>query len=196
MVPVGVDAPDLLPDRQPRGWVEPGRGLVQEEHPRPVDERARQVEPPLHPAGVGLCPPVGRLGQPDQLEQLRRALAAGPARDPVEPALQLEQLPAGLHRVEADLLQGHADAAPHRVTVGNHIMAGDRGAPSGRRQQRAEHPHRGGLARAVRSEEAEDLAGGHVQVNLAHRLDAALEGAAQLARLDRRGCRIARHELT
>ena len=37
---------------------------------RPVDEREREVEPALHPAGVGPHLAVGRLGQPDALEQL------------------------------------------------------------------------------------------------------------------------------
>ena len=80
---------------------------------RLVDERARQVEPPLHPAGVGLGAPVGGVGQPDQLEQLGGALTTGGAGDPVEAALELEQLPAGLDRIQADLLQRHADAAAH-----------------------------------------------------------------------------------
>ena len=70
VVPVVVDAADLVPDGQPRRRVEPGRRLVEEEDLRAVDEGAREVEAPLHPARVVLRAAVGRVGQPDQLEQL------------------------------------------------------------------------------------------------------------------------------
>ena len=38
-----------------------------------MDERERQVEAPLHPSGVALHLPVGRVGEPDAAEQLVRA---------------------------------------------------------------------------------------------------------------------------
>ncbi len=63
VVPRRVDAPHLLPDRQPRGRIEAGGRLVEKEHLRLVNEGARQVEPPLHPSRVGLGPPVGGIGQ-------------------------------------------------------------------------------------------------------------------------------------
>ena len=71
---------------------------------RLVDQRAGQIEPALHPSRVGLRAPVGGVRQPNQLEQLGGALTSGAAGDPVEAALELEELPAGLHRVQADLL--------------------------------------------------------------------------------------------
>ena len=43
---------DLGPERRAGLRVEAGRGLVQEEDARPVDEREREVEPALHPARV------------------------------------------------------------------------------------------------------------------------------------------------
>ena len=75
----GVDPAHLVPDRQPRGGVQTGRRLVEEQHIGRVDERAREVEPALHPAGIRFRSPVGRLGQADELEQLS---GAGPRRLP------------------------------------------------------------------------------------------------------------------
>jgi hypothetical protein len=49
------------------------------------------------------------------------------------------------------------------------------------------------LPAAVRAEEAEDLALRDREVDIAHRLDVALEVAAQRARLDRRGIGHLRH---
>ena len=47
---------DLLPQRGAALRVEPGRRLVEEEDARPVHEREREVEPPLHPARVAASP--------------------------------------------------------------------------------------------------------------------------------------------
>jgi hypothetical protein len=51
--------------------------------------------------------------------------------------------------------------------------------------QRAEHVDRGRLAGAVGPEEAEDLTGGDLEADPAHRLDL-VEGLAQVVDLDRR----------
>ena len=61
---------DLGPQRAAALGVEAGRRLVEKEYPRPVHEREREVEPPLHPAGVAAHPPVGGLGEPDALQEL------------------------------------------------------------------------------------------------------------------------------
>ena len=63
-------AGDLLPERRPALRVEAGRRLVEEEDPRAVDEREREVEPALHPARVAGHLPVGRVLEPDALEQV------------------------------------------------------------------------------------------------------------------------------
>ena len=74
---------DLRPERRPALDVEPGRRLVEEEDPRPVDEREGEVEPALHAAGVAAHLAVGGLGQADALEQLvRRAACARRAAAP------------------------------------------------------------------------------------------------------------------
>ena len=79
---------DLVPDVGPALWIEPRRRLVEEEDPRAVDEREREVEPPLHAPGVARHLAVGRVDEPDSVEQLLRArLALGPsARSAASPA--------------------------------------------------------------------------------------------------------------
>ena len=68
---------DLLPQSGAALDVEPRRRLVQEEDPRPVHERQREVEATLHAAGVAAHLAVGGLGQADALDQLL------PAPDPL-----------------------------------------------------------------------------------------------------------------
>ena len=66
---------DLLPQVGAAGRVEAGRRLVEEQQPRPVHERQREVEPPLHAARVAADLAVGGVGQADALEQLVAARA-------------------------------------------------------------------------------------------------------------------------
>ena len=62
--------------------------------------------------------------------------------------------------------------------------AGDRRAPRGRRQQRAEHAHRRRLPGAVGAEEAEDLAAGNGEVDAAHGLHVVAEATDEPSGLD------------
>ena len=64
---------DLLPERGAALDVEAGGRLVEEEDPRLVDERQRQVEPPLHPARVAADFAVRGFGEADALEQFAAA---------------------------------------------------------------------------------------------------------------------------
>jgi hypothetical protein len=151
-----------------------------------VDQGAGEVQPALHAARVGLRPALRGVGEPDELEQRLGALAAAAAGDPVEAGLQLEQLAAGLHRIEADLLEGDADPAADLGAMLDDVEPGHGGAAAGRRQQRAEHPHGGRLAGAVGPQKPEHLARGDRQVDVRNGLDPAVERAPQGPRLDRR----------
>jgi hypothetical protein len=104
----------------------------------------------------------------------------------VQRALHPQQLAAGHQRVDRRLLQGDADRAPHGVGVGDDVVAGDARRPGRGPQQRREDPHGGRLARAVRPEEAVDLARRDLEVEPVDGADAALELAHELADLDRR----------
>ena len=152
-----------------------------------MDERERQVEPPLHAARVALDLAVGGLGQADALEQLvgRGAVALG-ARQRLQRGLQAQVLAAGEQRVERRLLQRGADrprapAAPSR----DDVEAADARRAGGRRQQRRQHQHGGRLAGAVRAEEAVDLARADREVDAVDGARALLELADEPLDLDR-----------
>ncbi len=50
--------------------IQPVRGLVQDQHLRLAHERLRDPEPLPHPEGVATHPPICRVGQPDQVQQV------------------------------------------------------------------------------------------------------------------------------
>ncbi len=103
----------------------------------------------------------------------------------VQPALQVQHLPPGLLAVDRGVLQGHPDPQPDVTGLGHHVEAGDRRRSRRRRDQRAEHLDRRGLAGAVRTEEPVDLAVADGEVDAGDRVVVA-ERLAQVPGLDRR----------
>ena len=92
------------------------------------------------------------------------------------------------HRL-ADGLRHVADLLAHLERARQQVGTCHRGRPRGRLEQRSQHAQRGGLARAVRPEEADDLALADGKVHAPDRLDralAALEGPGEPSCLDNR----------
>ena len=150
----------------------PGGRLVEEQDLGLVDERRREVQAALHPAGVALDAAVGGVLELDEREQLlararracaRRARTAGPAGRAARARSGAGRGPASCSATPILLARA--------VGVAGDVDAGDARAAGGDRQQRGEHPHGRRLAGAVGPEEAEDLAGVDVEVDAAHRLD-------------------------
>ena len=110
----------------------------------------------------------------DQLEQLLGALGGAARRELEQPALEHEQLTAGLSRIEPGLLEGDADLAPGPIRIGRHVDPGDAGGPRRDRHQRGQHLHRGRLAGPVGPEEAEHRPGRDREVDAAHGVDLAV----------------------
>ena len=96
----------------------------------PVDERQRQVEAALHPAGVAADLAIGGLDQADPLEQLVAAPVGAPRlRQAVQRGLQAHVLAAGEQRVERGLLQRGADRLPHLRALADDVVPGDPALP-------------------------------------------------------------------
>ena len=175
-----VDATQLVPDGQAARGIEAGRRLVEKQHLGLVHERRREVEASLHPAGVTLDRAIGRVGELHELEQLDRT-RTGLARRQIEQAtLEDEQLATGLPRIEAGLLERDADPPPHLVRLALDVDARDTSAARREREQRRQHPHRRRLARAVRAEKTEHLAGLDPQIDTLHGVDRARPAAVRL----------------
>jgi hypothetical protein len=56
----------VLPEVAPGLRVEPDRRLVEEEHPRPMKQRPRHLQPPLHAAREGAHDVVAAVSEPDR----------------------------------------------------------------------------------------------------------------------------------
>src|SRR6266545_2635032 len=159
--PLGGHAPQEVRHHPARHGVDPVERLVQEEHPRVVDEGRGQGQLLLHPlreVGDQLAPVVG---QAEELEELDRAPSGLRPRQPVHPPRELQVLLAGEPLVERELLGQDPDHAlhPQQVLAEPHPL--DHRVARGGPQQAGQHLDRGALARSVRAQEAEEAAAGH-----------------------------------
>ena len=151
-------AGDFLPERRPALRVETGRRLVEEEDSRHVDECEREVEPALHPARVARHLPVASVLEADADEELVSLNLPAILPDPLERRLQPQVISSREQRVESGLLERDADQRAHLRSFLDDVVPSDARRSGGRRQERRQDMDGGRLSRAVRPEEAVDLA--------------------------------------
>ena len=169
MVPAGVQLQQQLPDLADALRVEAVRRLVQHQQVGLAQQRRSQPEPLPHAERVRLDRPAADPAEADLVQHLvHPAGAVGSAAAGRRVAAGVEQhqvRPAGQVAVGAGPFDQRADPAEH--PRGRTWASAGRATRSARggQHQAEQHPHRGGLAGAVRAEKAVDIAGADVQVD-------------------------------
>ena len=107
------------------------------------------------------------------------------AHDAEQVGVEIHVLLHGQVAVQPEALRHVADLVLHRLRFARHVVARHARAAFARVDQAAEHAQRGGLPRAVRPHQAEDLAPRHRQVQLVHGRQRA-EAPGQVAGFDDR----------
>src|SRR5215207_2779608 len=152
-------AAHLRPQSAAALGIEARRRLVQKQDARPVHQGERQVEPPLHAAGVAFHPPVRGLREPDALQSLVGPLSPLRPWQAVQSGLEAQVIAAGEERVEGGFLERRPYGGAHLRPLLHDVVAGDARGAAGGWEERREHQDRRGLPGPVRAEEAVDLAG-------------------------------------
>ena len=153
--PLAHEVPDDLPHPEPAARIEARRRLVEDQQPRSPDERAAEVEPPPHAAGVRLHDPIRGIDEVELLEQLVGAPPCLRRGQLVEPAEQPQVLAAGQVLVHRGVLAGQADDAPDLIVLAKDVVACDPRTPGVGAEQRREDPHGRCLAGPVGPQQAE-----------------------------------------
>mmetsp|Transcript_23364 Transcript_23364/g.55525 ORF Transcript_23364/g.55525 Transcript_23364/m.55525 type:complete len:246 (+) Transcript_23364:1539-2276(+) len=163
---------DLVPELAPRLGVDAGRGFVQQQQARPVQQAGGEREALLPAAGQR----AGQLPLPaGQAQALQRAIhRVVTVRHREQPGDEVEVLADGEVVVEPELLRHIADLALDGLALAAEIQAQHLAFTGVRRQQAAEHAQRGGFTAAVGAEEADDAAGADLQVDRIDHLAAAI----------------------
>ena len=140
----------------------PGGRLVEDRDLRVLHQDFGKAEPLAHAAREGLDPLVGDVRQSD----MRRASALifssrSAAVEPDQARGVAQIVGRGEIVVEADLVGQIADAALHLQRLAHRVVAEHAGLSAGDVAQAEQHQDRRGLAGAVRTEQAENLAARH-----------------------------------
>ena len=149
--------------------VQPGGGLVEEQHARAVEDGPGHHEPLGHAAGQRVDRRLGPPAELELLEQLVRGLPGGFGAHAEQPPVEVQVLPDGELAVQGVLLGDDPAELLGQRGVSRDVDVGDERPAGGRDHAGGEDAGRGGLACAVRAEEAEDLTGLDVEVELVHR---------------------------
>ena len=137
--------------------VDADRRLVEEQEVGLVEKADGRVEAALHAAGEILDRLLGPAGELDELEELRGpALQIGP-RHVVEPAPE-EQVVHGVELVVEGHVLGHDAQAVLQAPVGEEVAAVEGHRPGEVAERSGQDRDERRLARAVRTEQAQDLA--------------------------------------
>ncbi len=178
-LPEQAQRADHVPRRPASRRVETRRRLVEEHEVGVADERRAEVEPPLLTAGERLHFRVALLGKPDELDHLVDV-----------PRLRVVAREHAMHLADGEqrrvlrVLEDDADALAKRGRRVARVVAEHRGNAGVAPAVALEDLDGRRLAGAVRAEEPEDLACGHLEADPAERLDAAVR-LAQVADADR-----------
>ena len=123
--------------------------LVEHQHRRVAEQRGGDAEPLLHAERETADPAPGHRFEPGQPQHLGDALLGYAVGLRDRPQVR----PAGPAGVQGGRVEQRADLAQRPDQPGV-AAAADQGPAGGRRGESENDPHRGGLARAVRAEEA------------------------------------------
>src|SRR5256712_2777060 len=180
---LGRELADRAPEVAPGRGVDARRRLVEEQHHRPVQQRAAEREP-LLPAARELAPEL--VQSPVQFEKRDHlGTTGGPCglRQAVDPTVEVEVLGYGEAFVQPELLGHIAHALLDLFGRNRHVDPRHQSGSRGRLEQPAQHADRRRLARAVRSQQPEYLARLDAEGVLAYG-DERAEPARQIPGLD------------
>ena len=174
-----AEAADEFENVQPRLRINAHRRLIQQQQLRAMQQRAAEVDAPLHAAGIGLYRVLRAVRQRERFEQFRGArpgLARTQARH-APPEFQV--LPPGQFLINRQFLRHHAHDAFGLLGIGPERLAAHEDFAGVRLEQAGNHRNGGRLARAVGAEQAVNFAGPHLEADGIH-------GANRAKVLDRR----------
>src|SRR5574341_1210673 len=178
---------DDIPDTAAHSRIQADGRFVQEEDPRPREQRPGDLQPAAHPAAVS---PDAISRAPRQVHDIEQGFGSLPGlfgRDAPKPGVELEVLQPAEVVVQHAVLKDYTGRPPHGEGIADHVVAGHHDLSGGGAHGCCEDAHRGGLTGAVRPQQAEDFAGRDIEGDALHRLQAARVGLSQAVNRDYRG---------
>jgi hypothetical protein len=180
--PLIVDLAEEVPHRPADLDVDAGGRLVEDQKPRFVHQRARDHEAPLHSARERACDGIAAVPELQLLQVFLRALLGKPPRNAVEARLVHDDREHRLEHVEVDFLRHDADAGLRQLELAVEVVSEHLDRAAGLVDERGDDADRGRLARAVRTQEREEIALRHGEVDTLECLDAVFVDLGELSK--------------
>src|SRR5208337_1782769 len=152
-----------LPQQQAGLRTESGAGFVSEKRLGAVHPGARDRQTLHHAARKSTDHLVGTVGEFEAIEQFFRALAALAGIDAKVGAVEKQNLASGQRKIKVGTLLHDADQAFDRDLFRPDVVLANPSLAAGRTHAGGENSHGRRLARAVRSEQTEDLSGSNLE---------------------------------
>ena len=164
--------------------VEAHRGLVEDEERRCVQRGARDVGEAAPAAGELARELAGTRPEPHAFQRVVDGGTRVASRHAGHAGGELEVLSDGEERVDGGLLEHEPEPTARRAPIAHDVVSEDARAAATGRQQCREQQHRRGLARAIGSEQPDECARRHDEVQRLEGADLAVV-AAEARGLDR-----------
>ena len=178
---------NILPDAVAGLRIESQRRLVEEQHSREMYEAPCDLKPSFHSTGVRTDVALATVPESHQGKKRLRTLLADLLRNAVGQGVKHDVLLGRQVVVESRVLEDESDGAPDIVLLTDDVVTVDGGSAPARLEERAEHVDCGGLARAVRTQKAEDLAHLHLERHALYGFDLSVALGEVLYRDHRHG---------
>lgn len=166
--------------------VDPGGGLVEQQHVGVVYQRTGDVQTPLHVPAEGGGPLARAVGRSHLRQRLGRALVEPCTGQTIERAEEAHVVPCGQLVVQRQFLRHQAEAPPGGIGVGAHRGTGDGDAAGIGLGGAADHAHSRALAGTVGPQQAQHFAGMNGERDAVDRLAVAV-GLVEAANLEHVG---------
>src|SRR5437867_4024053 len=161
---VVAHAPEHVFDQPCATRIEADHRLVHRDGARTVQKRGAHHEALLHPMREAFDELVLPASELEQIQHFVNAIHDAIAVETVQPSVEPEELSGGELFVDEWTIGNEAEGALGELGLLRDVMAVDVDASGGGLQQPGDHAQRGGLAGAVRTEEAMNLAGLHIEI--------------------------------
>src|SRR5215831_5462254 len=150
------DPADQLQHGPAPGRVQADGGLVEQQQPGIADQRLGQLDPLLHPGGVGAGRPVPLLVHADVAQRFGGPFLGGGGRQPGHAPEVGDELGAGDVGRQAVVLGHVPGERPDPLPAGRDVVAEHDRPATGRREQAEQDLDERGLARPVRADQPGD----------------------------------------
>jgi hypothetical protein len=175
---------DQVLEFQPRLGIESGGGFVENQELRIIEQRARQAQALRLALGEPIHRPIRQRGEVGELRDFGHTALEVDAAQAIGARKKIQVVAHGRVPIRDKMIRHPADAATDFIGILHNVDTAQPHRSAVRQIERGQDPHRRGFARAVRTDQADHLAGRKFEGHAVHGFHAA-EPAREAVNLEK-----------